>query len=116
VRWRSKLKAAFQSSGMIWKSKRRNSEFGLERLMGSNPLWWRLRAVADEPLLQCATCGRIQPVSAGALCSRHRCPGKVVAKAAALLEANHYRTIYATDLPGSLRVEEHTVSGGLKMG
>ncbi|MEO5802576.1 MAG: Zn-binding domain-containing protein [Verrucomicrobiota bacterium] len=73
-----------------------------------NPLWWRIRAVTGEPVLQCGTCGRIQSVVVGDLCSRHRCPGKVVAKPVASLDANHYRTIYGTDLPGSLRVEEHT--------
>jgi hypothetical protein len=73
-----------------------------------NPLWWRFRAVADDMVLQCATCGRIQSVAIGGLCSRHRCPGRVVARPATSLEPNHYRAIYATDLPGSLRVEEHT--------
>lgn len=73
-----------------------------------NPFWWRLRVVGDEPVLQCATCGRIQLMSVGELCSRHRCPGKVAAKPAKALETNHYRTIYASNLPGSLRVEEHT--------
>lgn len=73
-----------------------------------NPLWWRLRVVANDAVLQCGTCGRIQSVSVGELCSRHRCPGKITAKPVASLDANHYRTIYGTDLPGSLRVEEHT--------
>lgn len=73
-----------------------------------NPLWWRLRVVANDLVLQCRTCGRIQSLAVGELCSRHRCPGKVVAKPLDSLDANHYRTIYATDLPGSLRVEEHT--------
>jgi len=73
-----------------------------------NPLWWRLRATAGDMVLQCATCGRIQSAAVGGLCSRHRCPGRVVPKPATSLEPNHYRTIYATDLPGSLRVEEHT--------
>jgi ATP-dependent helicase YprA (DUF1998 family) len=73
-----------------------------------NPLWWRLRAMADDSVLQCGTCGRIQSVAVGELCSRHRCPGKVAEKPLASLDANHYRTIYATELPGSLRVEEHT--------
>jgi len=73
-----------------------------------NPLWWRLRVVTGEPVLQCDTCGRIQSVAVGELCSRHRCPGNVVATDSASLEANHYRTIYGTDLPGALRVEEHT--------
>ncbi|MCI0539982.1 MAG: DEAD/DEAH box helicase [Verrucomicrobiales bacterium] len=73
-----------------------------------NPLWWRLRVVANDTVLQCGTCGRVQSVAVGELCSRHRCPGKVAAKAVASLDANHYRTIYGTDLPGSLRVEEHT--------
>jgi ATP-dependent helicase YprA (DUF1998 family) len=73
-----------------------------------NPLWWRVRVVGSDMVLQCSTCGRIQSVAVGGLCSRHRCPGNVVAKPLDSLDANHYRTIYATDLPGSLRVEEHT--------
>ncbi len=64
--------------------------------------------MAGDSVLQCGTCGRIQSVAVGELCSRHRCPGKVAAKPLLALDANHYRTIYATDLPGSLRVEEHT--------
>lgn len=50
----------------------------------------------------------VPSVAVGGLCSRHRCPGKVVAKDSTSLEANHYRTIYGADLPGALRVEERT--------
>jgi len=73
-----------------------------------NPLWWRLRAVTEEPVFVCRTCGRVQSIAVAGLCSRHRCHGQVTPTTLAALEANHYRNIYCTELPGSLRVEEHT--------
>ncbi|MGC8744490.1 MAG: DEAD/DEAH box helicase [Verrucomicrobiia bacterium] len=74
-----------------------------------NPDWWRLRYIRDsEEIYQCDTCGRVQPVSVHSMCPRHRCPGALKKVLRGALESNHYRLLYEMDLPGSLRVEEHT--------
>jgi len=74
-----------------------------------NPDWWRAFPISDEDILfQCDTCGRLQPISVGNVCIRHRCSGSVQKIEANRLEANHYRLLYKEDLPGVLRVEEHT--------
>ena len=74
-----------------------------------NPDWWRLRFVGeDDEVYRCETCGRIQAASVRGLCSRHRCPGSLSAIRRRALEPNHYRLLYQAELPGSLRVEEHT--------
>lgn len=74
-----------------------------------NPDWWRLRSIANaDALYRCDTCGRNQAVSVKGLCPRQRCPGILKTTRRSELEANHYRLLYESELPGSLRVEEHT--------
>jgi len=74
-----------------------------------NPEWWRLRLITnDDAVFQCDTCGRLQVVSVCAVCPRHRCPGTLKEVRRRDLEPNHYRLLYEEDLPGTLRVEEHT--------
>jgi len=74
-----------------------------------NPDWWRLQLITqDDTIFQCDTCGRLQAVSVRGVCPRHRCPGTLKEEHWQDLEPNHYRLLYEEDLPGSLRVEEHT--------
>jgi hypothetical protein len=74
-----------------------------------NPDWWRLRLILnDDTIFQCDTCGRLQAISVRGVCQRHRCPGTLKPVKVSDLEPNHYRFLYEEDLPGSLRVEEHT--------
>ena len=74
-----------------------------------NPDWWRAFPISDEDsLFQCDTCGRLQATSIGDVCIRYNCPGTVRNIKVRDLEANHYRLLYKDDLPGMLRVEEHT--------
>jgi hypothetical protein len=74
-----------------------------------NPDWWRLRYIGNaDALYRCDTCGRIQGVSVKGLCPRHRCPGTLTQTRRSELADNHYRLLYESELPGSLRVEEHT--------
>jgi hypothetical protein len=74
-----------------------------------NPDWWRLRYIRDDdPVYQCGTCGRLQAVSVRGVCPRHRCPGALQHMKRDELEPNHYRLLYEAELPGSMRVEEHT--------
>ncbi|MDH7480614.1 MAG: DEAD/DEAH box helicase [Armatimonadota bacterium] len=74
-----------------------------------NPDWWRISSIADnDTIYQCDTCGRLQAVSVRGVCQRHSCPGTLKAVHLADLEPNHYRLLYEEDLPGLLRVEEHT--------
>lgn len=78
-----------------------------------NPDWWRLRFVGDaDSIYQCDKCGRLQAVSVRGICSRQssrqRCPGALKEIRRQQLEPNHYRLLYEAELPGSLRVEEHT--------
>ncbi|NQT21628.1 MAG: DEAD/DEAH box helicase [Planctomycetes bacterium] len=74
-----------------------------------NPAWWRVRHVTDEDtVFQCETCSRLQSVSVLGVCPRHGCNGTLQALRRRDLLPNHYRQLYETHLPGSLRVEEHT--------
>lgn len=74
-----------------------------------NPDWWRLRSIgAGDVIFQCDTCGRVQAVSVCGVCPRHRCPGTLQKVSRKELEPNHYSLLYEAELPGSLRVEEHT--------
>jgi superfamily II DNA/RNA helicase len=74
-----------------------------------NPDWWRFRFLARQDLIyRCDTCGRIQVVNVRGLCPRHRCPGSLKEIRRQELDLNHYRLLYEAELPGSLRVEEHT--------
>ncbi len=74
-----------------------------------NPDWWRLHLITnDDTFFQCDTCGRLQAISVRGVCSRHRCQGTLKPVKVSDLEPNHYRLLYEEDLPGFLRVEEHT--------
>jgi len=74
-----------------------------------NPNWWRIRYLSkNETLYQCDTCGRLQTISIQGVCQRHRCKGILKEINIDDLPKNHYRYLYETELPGSLRVEEHT--------
>jgi len=74
-----------------------------------NPDWWRIFPILDDDLsYQCDTCARLQPVYVGGVCTRHRCPGSVQEIQVKELDTNHYRLLYEDNLPGMLRVEEHT--------
>jgi superfamily II DNA/RNA helicase len=74
-----------------------------------NPDWWRLHLITNEhTIFQCDTCGRLQAISVRGVCPRHRCPGTLKPVEVSALEPNHYRLLYEDDLPGFLRVEEHT--------
>lgn len=75
----------------------------------ANPEWWRLSLTTDDDrLFQCDVCNRLQCVSVHGTCPRDRCPGTLRAVRLQDLEMDHYRLLYSEDLPGSLRVEEHT--------
>ena len=74
-----------------------------------NPGWWRLHLIAnDDTIYQCDTCARLQSVSVRGVCPRHRCRGTLKEVSWNDLEPNHYRLLYEENLPGFLRVEEHT--------
>lgn len=103
----------------IWEGLRQSdgkAPSSLDRLLLSiddarrlNPDWWRLHLIRDEDtLFQCDTCGRLQAVSVHGVCPRHRCSGILKPVQVRDLEPNHYRLLYREDLPGILRVEEHT--------
>jgi len=103
----------------IWDSIRQSDEeapSSRDRLLISaddarrlNPDWWRLHLIAnDDTIYQCDTCARLQSVSVLGVCPRHGCRGTLKEVSRNLLEPNHYRILYEEDLPGFLRVEEHT--------
>ena len=74
-----------------------------------NPDWYRLGLIADNgTIFQCDTCGRLQSGSVRAICPRHRCHGALQEVRCKELVPNHYRILYEENLPGPLRVEEHT--------
>lgn len=74
-----------------------------------NPAWWRLHLVKNEDMLfQCDTCSRLQAVSVRGVCPRHNCPGTLQEVRRGHLAMNHYRLLYEGELPGRMRVEEHT--------
>ena len=74
-----------------------------------NPNWWRVSPLGqNEQLYQCDTCSQLQPISVRKMCTRYRCSGTLRPIVAHGLSSNHYRSLYQLDLPGDLRVEEHT--------
>ena len=78
-----------------------------------NPEWWRLLPIGDnDTVFQCNTCGRLQPISGFGLCTRHNCRGILEQIRLNDSDSNHYRNLYSEDLPGALRVEEHTAQLG----
>ena len=112
------LQKAVEALRSIWETLRQCDEAASsnDRLLLSvddarrlNPDWWRLRLITDDyTFFQCDTCGRLQAVAVRRVCPRHRCPGTIKEVRPPDLEPNHYRLLYQEDLPGSLRVEEHT--------
>lgn len=102
----------------IWEAFRQNDEsfaskdrflLSVDDARRLNTDWWRAFPISDKDILfQCDTCARLQSVSVGGACTRHRCTGNVQKIEAKRLEANHYRLLYEDNLPGVLRVEEHT--------
>src|SRR5579883_1568209 len=113
------VNAAGDAARAIWESIRQSDEHAptsADRLLipvddarRLNPDWWRLKSVDENhPIYRCGTCGRIQTASVRAICPRHRCPGTLNQVRRGELEPNHYRLLYEAELPGSLRVEEHT--------
>ena len=113
------IEEAIKTLRIIWETIRQcdeNAPSSYDRLLISvedsrrlNPEWWRLFSISDgDRIFKCNTCGRLQTVSVHGICSRHRCPGSLKETHVRDLEPNHYRLLYETELPGSLRVEEHT--------
>jgi len=113
------LDQAVELLRVIWDAIRRSDELAPsanDRLLLSvddarrlNPNWWRLRLITNnDTVFQCVTCGRVQAVSIHNGCSRHGCTGTLKQIRLGDMERNHYRLLYEEDLPGSIRVEEHT--------
>ena len=115
---RDAIEKALEVLGKIWEAFKLSDEsiasqdrflLSVDDARRLNPDWWRAFPISDEDILfQCNTCGRLQSVSVGGVCTRHRCSGGVQTIRANKLEANHYRLLYNENLPGVLRVEEHT--------
>lgn len=112
------MEKALESLRAIWEAFKLSDEsflsqyrflLSVEDARRLNPYWWRVFPISDEEIIfQCDTCGRLQPNSVGNICIRYRCSGSVKKIEANRLEANHYRLLYTDNLPGVLRVEEHT--------
>ena len=113
------LEQAIKCLREIWEALRQSDEkapSSADRLLLSvddarrlNPEWYRLHLLRDKDVIyQCGVCGRLQTLSLHSVCPRHLCPGTLEEKHVGNLEPNHYRLLYEEDLPGSLRVEEHT--------
>ena len=74
-----------------------------------NTEWWRFRVLGPRNhVYLCTQCGRLQAESVASVCSRPACSGRVRKTSCVELQRNHYRTMYNTNLPALLRVEEHT--------
>jgi len=74
-----------------------------------NPRWWRARTLAGpDEVFRCDSCGRVYARSVRGMCPRHGCDGTLQRGTVDALGPNHYRALYEDDLPGLLRVEEHT--------
>lgn len=113
------LEQAIKCLREIWEALRQSDEkapSSADRLLLSvddarrlNPEWYRLHLLRDKDVIyQCGVCGRLQTLSVHSVCLRHLCPGMLEEKHVGNLEPNHYRFLYNEELPGSLRVEEHT--------
>ncbi|MBC7292758.1 MAG: hypothetical protein H5T84_01400, partial [Thermoleophilia bacterium] len=78
-----------------------------------NPGWWRFKVLGPgEQLYVCSRCGKLHFASVGGICARPACRGRLYETSVDELPHNHYRDMYRTDLPGLLRVEEHTAQLG----
>jgi len=74
-----------------------------------NPAWWRAHPVVEGTYLsRCTLCASISSTSVMGLCAKPTCAGKGDRVSLSKLDDNHYRALYREDLPGNLRVEEHT--------
>jgi len=74
-----------------------------------NPDWWRLHLIdSEDTLFKCILCGRLQGVGIRAVCPRSGCEGILEKVHKRRLHPNHYRDLYLEEIPGALRVEEHT--------
>ena len=112
------VEKALEALQVIWESFRQSDESirSQDRFLLSvndarrlNPDWWRAFPISDDDALyQCDTCARLQSVSTDSVCTRYTCPGSVQEIGVKELDANHYRLLYEDNLPGVLRVEEHT--------
>lgn len=115
---REAIESAVNILRSIWDSLRRLDEGAVSRdrllipmddARVLNPDWWRLHLIASQDTIyQCDTCARLQSVSIRGVCPRHGCRGTLREITRNDLEPNHYRILYEEDLPGILRVEEHT--------
>jgi hypothetical protein len=73
------------------------------------PRWWRVEALAaDETVQRCGRCGTLQAASPEAICREHHCDGRTAPVRVRDLPRDHYRELYSSHLPPTLRVEEHT--------
>ena len=109
---------AIKALRAIWESLRQSDEGALssdDHLLAAvedgrrlNPNWYRLELITDQIIYRCNTCNRLQTISVNGICPRNRCPGFLNPIYLADLEPNHYRIMYEAELPGSMRVEEHT--------
>lgn len=112
------IEKAIETLQTIWEAFRQGDEstpsqnrflLSIKDARRLNPDWWRAFPISDNDVLyQCDTCARLQYVYVDSVCTRHKCPGSVQKIRAKELEANHYRLLYEDNLPGVLRVEEHT--------
>jgi superfamily II DNA/RNA helicase len=74
-----------------------------------NSRWWRFEAIdPSDRVYTCDRCGKLQFISQGGVCQKPACPGMLHETSIDRLQFNHYREMYQADLPGLLRVEEHT--------
>jgi len=115
---KDQLPLALESLRAIWeaiseanKIARNNDEKILlarndERVL--NPFWYRVRKVTPAELFVCTICGRLQINSMLGVCKHALCKGELKAAARENISKNHYRILYESELPGSLRVEEHS--------
>jgi len=110
---------AIETLRVIWETLSEDDEHApaeIERLLipakGAkrlNPAWWRLIPLSPKDLVYCCdTCGRLQSLSVRGLCSQFRCYGRLRPVTVGDLPPDHYRALYQEELPGLLRVEEHT--------
>lgn len=68
--------------------------------------WWRFGL--PERLWRCDVCQWVSTRHVRGVCPTFGCPGRLHPVSEVDLEGDHYRTLYAADLPGRLRAEEHT--------
>lgn len=109
------LDIAQDAARRIWQSLCEQSEGAdglLVQLKDSrrlNPHWWRCTATTiDSMLFVCSTCGSIQHISVADVCARYGCPGTLVSTTIVELAPNYYSSLYESELPPRMRVEEHT--------